>query len=114
MAYVMALGGFGANGLGSSGVNNLGTTWYTNGALSFDGIPIFMANGMASNQGLATTTSNLHFATGLLSDLNEVRVIDTSETLGDQNVRVIMRFLADAKVGFAADCVTYGIINNAN
>lgn len=113
-AYVRALGGFGASGLGANGVNAQGTQWYTNGSLSFDGIPIFMANGMASNQGLATTTSNLHFATGLLSDLNEVRVIDTSETLGDQNVRVIMRFTADAKVGFAADCVTYGIINSAN
>ena len=113
-AYVRALGGFGASGLGANGVNNLGTTWYTNGSLSFDGIPIFMCPGMDNNKGLATTTSNLHFATGLLSDLNEVRVIDTSESLGDQNVRVIMRFTADAKYGFAEDIVTYGITNSAN
>lgn len=113
-AYVRALGGFGASGLGANGVNNLGTTWYTNGSLSFDGIPIFMCPGMDNNKGLATTTSNLHFATGLLSDLNEVRVIDTSESLGDQNVRVIMRFTADAKYGFAEDIVTYGVTNSAN
>lgn len=113
-AYVRALGGFGASGLGANGVNNLGTTWYTNGSLSFDGIPIFMCPGMGDNKGLATTTSNLHFATGLLSDMNEVRVIDTSETLGDQNVRVVMRFTADAKYGFASDIVTYGVTNSAN
>lgn len=113
-AYVRALGGFGASGLGANGVNNLGTTWYTNGSLSFDGLPIFMCPGMADNKGLATTTSNLHFATGLLSDMNEVRVIDTSETLGDQNVRVVMRFTADAKYGFASDIVSYGVVNSAN
>jgi hypothetical protein len=46
--------------------------------------------------------------------MNEVKVLDTSETLGDQNVRVIMRFTADAKYGFAEDCVVYGITNSAN
>ena len=113
-AYVRALGGFGASGLGANGVNNLGTTWYTNGSLSFDGLPIFMCPGMDNNKGLATTTSNLHFATGLLSDLNEVKVIDMAELDGSQNVRVIMRFTADCKYGFAGDIVTYGVTNSAN
>lgn len=113
-AYVRALGGFAANGVGGSGVNAQGTQWYTNGSLSFDGIPIFMCPGMADNKGLATTTSNLHFATGLLSDLNEVRVIDTSETLGDQNVRVVMRFTADCKYAFGGDIVSYGVTNAGN
>lgn len=113
-AYIRALGGFGASGLGANGTNNQGTQWYTNGSLSFDGLPIFMANGMAANTGLATTTSNLHFATGLLNDMNVVKVIDTADILGDENVRVVMRFTADAKYGFAEDCVTYGITNSAN
>jgi hypothetical protein len=34
----------------------------------------------------------LHFGTGLLSDYNEVKVIDMSDIDGSQNVRVIMRF----------------------
>jgi hypothetical protein len=46
--------------------------------------------------------------------MNEVRVLDTAESLGDQNVRVVMRFTADAKYGFASDVVTYGITNSAN
>lgn len=112
-AYVRALGGFGASGLGSSGYDNKGTNQAL-GDLMFDGVPVFMANGLAANTAWATPTSNLHFATGLLNDMNEVKVLDTSETLGDQNVRVIMRFTADAKYGFAEDCVVYGITNSAN
>jgi hypothetical protein len=113
-AYIRALGGFGASGLGANGTNNQGTQWYTNGSLSFDGLPIFMAPGLGDDRGLATTASNLHFATGLLSDLNEVKVIDMADLDGSQNVRVIMRFTADAKYGFAGDIVTYGVTNSAN
>jgi hypothetical protein len=113
-AYIRALGGFGASGLGANGTNNQGTQWYTNGSLSFDGLPIFMANGLAANTGIASTTSNLHFATGLMNDMNVVKVIDTADILGDENVRVVMRFTADAKYGFAEDIVTYGITNSAN
>ena len=112
-AYVRALGGFGASGLGANGYDNKGTNQAL-GELMFDGVPVFMANGLAANTAWATPTSNLHFATGLLNDMNEVKVLDTSETLGDQNVRVIMRFTADAKYGFAEDCVVYGITNSAN
>jgi hypothetical protein len=112
-AYVRALGGFGASGVGSAGYDNKGTNQAL-GELMFDGVPVFMANGLAANTAWATPTSNLHFATGLLNDMNEVKVLDTSETLGDQNVRVIMRFTADAKYGFAEDCVVYGITNSAN
>jgi len=113
-ARLYGLGGFAASGLGANGVNAQGTQWYTNGSLSFDGIPIFMANGMADNTGLLAQSSNLHFATGLLNDMNEVKVLDMSELDGSQNVRVIMRFTADAKYGFAGDLVTYGITNSAN
>jgi len=113
-AYIRALGGFGASGLGANGTNNQGTQWYTNGSLSFDGLPIFMANGLADNTGIATTTSNLHFATGLLNDMNQVKVLDMADLDGSENVRVVMRFTADAKYGFAEDIVTYGIVNSAN
>jgi hypothetical protein len=113
-AYVRALGGFGASGLGANGTNNLGTQWYTNGALSFDGISIFMANGLAANTAIATTTDNLFFGTSLLSDLNEVRVLDMADLDGSMNVRVIMRMAAGATYGAVEDMVTYGITNSAN
>ena len=112
-AYVRALGGFGAAGLGAAGVNAQGTNQVL-GDVFFDGVKVFVANGMDNNKAILTPASNLHFATGLLSDLNEVKVIDMADLDGSQNVRVIMRFTADAKYGFAGDIVTYGITNSAN
>jgi hypothetical protein len=112
-AYVRALGGFAAAGVGANGYDNKGTNQVL-GDVFFDGIPVFMANGLAANTAIATPTSNLHFATGLLNEMNEARVIDMRPIDGSQNFRVIMRFTADAKYGFAEDIVTYGITNGAN
>ena len=112
-AYVRALGGFAAAGVGANGYDNKGTNQVLND-LYFDGVRIFLANGLASNTALLAQKSNLYFATGLLNDMNEVRVIDMAENDGSQNVRVVMRFTADAKYGFASDVVTYGITNSAN
>jgi hypothetical protein len=69
---------------------------------------------MAANTAIATPSSNLHFATGILNDMNLVKVLDMADLDGSENVRVIMRFTADAKYGFAEDMVTYGITNSAN
>ena len=112
-AYVRALGGFAAAGVGANGYDNKGTNQALND-LYFDGVKIFLANGLAANTALLSQVSNLFFATSLMSDLNEVRVIDMAENDGSQNVRVIIRFSADAKYGFASDLVTYGITNSAN
>lgn len=112
-AYVRALGGFASGGVGANGYDNKGTNQALND-LYFDGVKIFLANGLAANTALLSQVSNLFFATSLLSDLNEVRVLDMSETDGSQNCRVVMRFSADAKYGFASDVVTYGITNSAN
>ena len=111
-AYVRALGGF-ASGIGAAGVNNQGTNQVL-GDVYFDGIPVFMANGLSNNVAIATPTSNLHFATSLLSEMNEARVIDMRPIDGSQNFRVVLRFTADAKYGFAEDVCTYGLTNSAN
>ena len=63
-AYVRALGGFGSNGLGANGVNNQGTQWWNNGGLSFDGVKLFVAQGMADDTAMAAQKSNLYFGTG--------------------------------------------------
>jgi hypothetical protein len=77
-AYVRALGGFGASGLGANGVNNAGTTWYNGGDLAFDGVKLFVCSGMPDNDMVAAQKSNLFFGTGLLSDHNEVKLLDMS------------------------------------
>jgi hypothetical protein len=106
-AYVRALGGFGASGLGANGVNNAGTTWYNGGDLAFDGVKLFVCSGMADNDMVAAQKSNLFFGTGLLSDHNEVKLIDMADLDGSQNVRVVMRFTSGVQYGIGADIVYY-------
>ena len=113
-AYVRALGGFGASGLGANGTNNQGTQWWNNGSLSFDGVKLFVANGLADNDAIATTKDNLFFGTGLMADHNEVKVLDMADLDGSDNVRVVMKFTAGAQIGVIEDVVTYGIANAAN
>ncbi len=119
-AYVRALGGFSTvsgvtgNVAPAPGVGGLSTTWYNQGALSIDGIEIFWAPGLAANTAIATTVDNLFFGTSVLSDLNEVKVIDMADIDGSQNVRMIMRFVGGAQYGAVEDVVTYGIVNSVN
>ena len=116
-AYVRALGGFGilenaagtenVSSIGANGVNSQGTMWWQNGGLSFDGVKLFVANGLADNRAMAAQKSNLFFGTGLFSDLNEVKVIDMADLDGSQNVRVIMRFTSGVQYGIGSDIVLY-------
>lgn len=105
-AYIRALGGFTAT-IGANGSDNKGTQWYNGGELSFDGINIFVAKGLADNTAVAAQKSNLYFGTGVLNDQNEVKVIDMSDIDGSQNVRIIMRFTAGVQHVFGGDIVLY-------
>jgi hypothetical protein len=107
-AYVRALGGFAASGVGANGVDNAGTTWFNNQELYFDGIKVAVANGLSSNKMVAAQKSNLFFGTGLLSDKNEVRLIDMADIDGSQNFRLIMRMSAGIQYGIGSDIVYYG------
>jgi len=105
-AYVRALGGFGASGLGAAGVNNQGQQWYNMGnALSFEGIKIQHAPGMPADHIVAGEASNIYFGTGLLADHNEVKLLDMGDLDGSQNVRVIMRYTAGVQYGIGGDLV---------
>jgi len=105
-AYVRALGGFQAT-IGAAGVDNQGTQWYNGGGLTFDGVKIAVANGLDNNTMVAAEKSNLFFGTGLLSDNQEVKVIDMADIDGSQNVRVVMRFTAGVQYGIGTDIVLY-------
>ena len=116
-AYIRALGGFGilqnaagsenVSDIGANGVNGQGTMWWQNGALSFDGVKLFVATGLADNRAVAAQKSNLFFGTGLLSDHNEVKLIDMADLDGSQNVRVVMRFTAGVQYGIGSEIVLY-------
>ena len=106
--YVRALGGFAAAGLGANGTDNKGTQWYTNGKLSFDGIPVFVASGLGDNTMMAAQSDNLYFGTSLLSDWqNSASVVPVHLYDGSDNVRIVMRMTAGAQIGIADDCVLY-------
>ena len=105
-AYVRALGGFAAQGQGAAGTDAKGQQWYNMGnALSFEGIKIQHAPGMPADHIIAGEASNIYFGTGLLSDQNEVKVIDMADLDGSQNVRVVMRYTAGVQYGIGADLV---------
>ena len=105
-AYVRALGGFSSN-VGAAGTDNKGTQWFNGGNLTFDGINIVLARGLAADTIVAAEKSNLYFGTGLLSDHNEVKVIDMADIDGSQNVRIVMRFTAGIQHGIGSDIVLY-------
>lgn len=104
-AYIRALGGFG--NVGANGINNQGTTWFNGQSLAFDGVKLFVANGLADNTAVAGEKGNLWFGTGLLNDQNEVKVLDMADLDGSQNVRVILRYSAGVQYGIGSDLVLY-------
>lgn len=101
-AYQQALGG-NANQSGFNTQMNVGEKPF-----NFNGIEIVMCPGMSDNKIVAAQKSNLFFGTGLLSDHNEVRVLDMANLDGSQNYRIIMRYTAGVQFGIGQDIVYYG------
>lgn len=106
-AYVRALGGF-SSGIGAAGTDAKGTQWYNgSGELSFDGVKLFVANGLNDNTAMATQKSNLFFGTGLLNDMNEAKVIDMAPMDGSQNFRVVMRYTSGVQYAIGSEIVLF-------
>jgi len=70
---------------------------------NFNGIDLAHCPGMTSSYMVAAQKSNLFFGTGLLSDYNEVRVLDMADLDGSQNFRVIMRYTGGTQFGIGQD-----------
>ena len=102
-AYQTALGG---GSVGANGYNNQLTVGEK--PYNFNGIDIVMCPGMSASKVVAAQKSNLFFGTGLLSDYNEVKVLDMSNIDGSQNFRIIMRYTAGVQFGIGQDIVYYG------
>ena len=71
--------------------------------MNFNGIDLAMCPGMSSSYMVAAEKSNLFFGTGLMSDYNEVKVLDMADLDGSQNYRVIMRYTGDTEFGIGSD-----------
>ena len=105
-AYKRALGGFAADGVGANGFMAQGNNQDID-IQYFDGIKVVCANGLADDTMVSTLKSNLFFATGLLSDANEIKVLDMSDLDGSKNVRFIARYTAAVQIAVLEDVVFY-------
>jgi len=97
-AYTQALAGGAQGANGYMNQLNVGEK-----PLNFNGIDIAFCPGLPSSALVAAQKSNLFFGTGLLSDYNEVKVLDMANIDGSQNFRVIMRYTAGTQIGIASD-----------
>ena len=102
-AYQQALAGGSVGANGWNNQLNVGEKPF-----NFNGIEIVLCPGMSDNKIVAAQKSNLFFGTGLLSDYNEVKVLDMADLDGSQNYRVIMRYTAATQFGIGQDIVYYG------
>lgn len=97
-AYVRALGGFATAGFAP----NLDIN-----ANSFEGVRLFVANGLADNRMVAAQAENMAFGTSLTSDLNEVKLIDMADIDGSDNFRLVMKYSAGVQYAKGDEIVFY-------
>ena len=102
-AYQQALAG---GAIGANGWNNQMNVGEK--PFNFNGIEIVWCPGMSSSKIVAAQKSNLFFGTGLLSDYNEVKVLDMANIDGSQNYRIVMRYTGGTQFGIGQDIVYYG------
>jgi hypothetical protein len=102
-AYQQALAG---GAIGANGWNNQMNVGEK--PFNFNGIEIVWCPGMTASKIVAAQKSNLFFGTGLLSDYNEVKVLDMANIDGSQNYRIVMRYTGGTQFGIGQDIVYYG------
>jgi hypothetical protein len=76
-------------------------------SMDFEGTRLMVCNGLPANKMVAAEKGNLFFGTGLMSDMNEVKVIDMADIDGSQNVRIVIRFTAAVQYALGAEVVLY-------
>ena len=73
--------------------------------MDFEGVKLFVANGLGAGQMVAGEKENLSFGTGLQSDTNLVKLIDLADIDGSQNVRIVMRYSAGVNYSIGSELV---------
>lgn len=73
----------------------------------FNGVELHLVDTLPAKTVVAYRKSNFFMGTALEADFNEVRLLDMSETTGDDTVRVIVKFAADTNYGFGGEVVLY-------
>ena len=97
-AYQQALAGGAQGANGWNNQLNVGEK-----PMNFNGVELAWCPGLASSAMVAAQKSNLFFGTGLMSDYNQVKVLDMEDLDGSQNFRIIMRYTAGTQYGIGND-----------
>lgn len=74
---------------------------------NFEGIKLIWCPGMDADKMVAARKSNLFFATDLVSDMAEVKLLDQGNVDGSDNVHVVMRYNAGVGYATSGDIVYY-------
>ena len=105
--YVQALAQVGTG----QGYENKANMWLPSvglaeeSGLTFNGVRLFVTNGLNEGQFVIARKSNLYFGTGLMNDWNTVKTLDQEEIDGSDNVNFVMKFTAATQIGFRSDIV---------
>ena len=108
--YQQALAEFG--GVGSNGYQ--GAAVVGEKPRDFMGLSITRLPGLPDNTMVAYPRADLHFGSNLLTDFTNVKVVDTRETLADNNLRFTARFAAGTQVTNRTNIVYYGAALQGN
>lgn len=70
-------------------------------------IPMVLINTSNTRRMVATDAKNLWVGTDLMSDMNEIRVVDMRDTTAENKIRLVARWRFGAQVAVLADTVYY-------
>lgn len=108
-AYLIALGGFGAQGLGAAGFKSEGPTGVQNAPLFFAGVELLYTAGLNASEMVYAEKENLWFGTSLLSDYQEVNIVDQQPIDTSHNYKISMRFTGAVQYGIGSEIAYYWI-----
>ena len=74
---------------------------------NFEGTKLILAPGMSADRMIAARKTNLFYATDLVNNLAECKVIDMTENDGSDNVRLVMKWNAGVGYATGSDIVYY-------
>ncbi len=75
--------------------------------MNFLGVEVVALAGMPTNFMLAIRKENAWFATDLLSDLNQINLLDMRMVTGDMQFRYRADFSAGVQIGYGPECILY-------
>lgn len=75
--------------------------------VDYQGVKLFRFPGMSANRMVFADFSRIFFGTDLLSDMEDIRIINLRETTGDKNIRMLGSFRVGVQYAVSQEIVYY-------